>query len=172
VPIRNCRAVELKGTLLIGLVGLWGCTAGPPDEKRTDPQPGPTATGPAQKQAPALPARPETASRLPAAEPAPPPEGVRAGANKGPCLTLSPEEARAATGLRLAGSVGPYRFFAEQRALLCSEPGMGGIGECEIVKPTIIRVKSSAATYGLKSRAGVPALLIYGPKGISCVAPR
>lgn len=170
--MQNCRTVELKGTLLIGLVGLWGCTAGPPAEKRTDPQSGPTATEPAQQQAPALPGRPEAASRLPAAESAPPPEGVQAGVKQGPCLTLSSAEARAATGLRLAGSVGPYRFFAEQRALLCSEPGMGGIGECEIVEPTIIRVESSATTYGLKSRAGVPALLIYGPKGISCVAPR
>jgi hypothetical protein len=170
--MQTCRTVGRKGALLFGLVGLLGCTASPPNEKMTNSQPDIEATETAQRPAPAPPARSETTSGLPPAEPTSPPGGAPAGATQGPCESLSAADARGATGLRLVGSAGTYRFFAEQRALLCSEPGTGGIGECEIVRPTIIRVESGARIYGLKSRAGVPAILVYGPQGISCVAPR
>lgn len=169
--MQTCRTVGRKSRLLFGLAGLLGCTAGPPDEKRTSPQPDPGAAVTAQRQAPASPARSETTSGPPRSRPASPPVDAPAGAAPGPCESVSTAEARAAPGLRLVGSAGGYRFFAKQRALLCSEPGSGGIGECEIVGPTVIRVENGAKIYGLKTRAGVPAILIYGPQGISCVAP-
>jgi hypothetical protein len=106
-----------------------------------------------------------------AAEAASQPEPAAAPSDEAPCEIISAAEANAVPGLQQAGSVGPHRFFAKRRALLCSEPGGGGIGEREIVGATIIRVEGPSGTYGLRSRADVPALLIYGPKGISCVAP-
>lgn len=170
--MQTCRNVGRKVTLLFGLAGLLGCTAGPPDEKSINPQPDAAAVETAQRQAPASPARPETTSGLARSRPASPTVDAPAGAIQGPCESVSAAEARAAPGLRLVGSAGTYRFFAKQRALLCSEPGSGGIGECEIAGPTVIRVENGSKVYGLQTRAGVPAILIYGPQGISCVAPR
>lgn len=92
-------------------------------------------------------------------------------AASGPCERLTAAEARKATGLKPVGSAGAYRFFSQPRALLCSEPGTGGVGECEIAGSTVIRVEHGGESYGLRSRAGTPALLRYGPSGVSCISP-
>ena len=161
--MQSRRTVRRKGTLLFCFVALSGCTAPAPDEEEPNRQPGPRAGVEAQPQAPA-PKTPTGATSRPGP--------VAAGANEGPCETISASDAHALRGLQLAGRVGTYSFFAEPRALLCSEPGAGGIGECEIVGSTTIRIESGGTTYGLRSRAGVPAILRYGPEGISCISPR
>jgi hypothetical protein len=96
---------------------------------------------------------------------APSPQGEQGTAA---CERLSTQAIRDVPGLRLVGQAGPYRFFGDPRALLCSEPGPGGVGECEIVGSTTIRVEGGSDVFGLRPRAGHAAILVYGPGGISC----
>lgn len=133
----------------------------------------PAATGPAPAAEPAGNATEPRPAASPdkAAAPTAKADGAAPPAD-GPCERLTAADAAKAPGLKAAGTTGSYRFFAQPRQLLCSEPGVGGVGECEIVGSAVIRVEHKSGSYGLKSRAGTPALLRYGPNGISCVSPR
>lgn len=88
------------------------------------------------------------------------------------CDRLSSREARNLTGLMHMGTVGDYSFSGEAGALLCSEPGAGGVGECEMVGRTAVRIDRLGDTYGLRSRAGTPTILRYGPGGLECMLHR
>jgi hypothetical protein len=69
----------------------------------------------------------------------------------------------------LMGTIGSIRFHGYERALVCSEPGPGGVGECEIVADSLIKVVSPSGTFGLKPLPGrVPSLLVYGPETVYC----
>lgn len=119
----------------------------------------------------AAPSEPQPAAKAAAAKAGAKSAQKDGPAANGPCERLTAAEARKATGLKPVGSAGAYRFFSQPRALLCSEPGTGGVGECEIVGSTVIRVEHGGESYGLRSRAGTPALLRYGPSGVSCISP-
>ena len=67
------------------------------------------------------------------------------------------------------GDLGSISFYGYKRALLCSEPGPGGVGECEIVADKIIKVVTPSETFGLKPQIErVPSRLVYGPSGVKC----
>ena len=69
------------------------------------------------------------------------------------------------------GTIGLISFYGHRRALLCSEPGPGGVGECEIVADKLIKVVTPSETFGLKPQIGrVPSLLVYGPDRVFCKA--
>lgn len=71
------------------------------------------------------------------------------------------------------GTIGAISLYGHRRALLCSEPGPGGVGECEIVADKSIKVVTPSETYGLKPQIGrVPGLLVYGPDRVFCKARR
>ena len=87
------------------------------------------------------------------------------------CERLSEAEIRRVAGLVEMGTVGAYRFHGEGSKLLCSEPGPGDVGECELAGGSVVRVESAAETFGLKAPAGTPVILRYGPEGFRCVKP-
>jgi hypothetical protein len=82
-------------------------------------------------------------------------------------LTAS-EIAAHVNGFISMGTTGPFEFFARSKNLLCSEPGLNGNGECEIVGDTYIKVQRGDDIFGLHAKATAPTILKYGPNGISC----
>ncbi|MFD0739550.1 hypothetical protein ACFQZQ_09695 [Lysobacter koreensis] len=91
-------------------------------------------------------------------------------ARLGACSKITAQELRSEEpGMMLMGDTGSISFYGHKRALLCSEPGPGGIGECEIVADKVIKVVTPSETLGLKPQIGrVPSRLVYGPDGVFC----
>jgi hypothetical protein len=88
---------------------------------------------------------------------------------EGACDRLTASEIAAnVNGFVSMGTTGPFEFFARSKNLLCSEPGLNGNGECEIVGDTIIKIKHGDHIFGLHAKATAPTILKYGPNGISC----
>lgn len=86
------------------------------------------------------------------------------------CIRVGEAEARAFADLEPMGSSGSTRIFGRPGELLCSEPGVGGRGECELVGSTVVRLESANKTYGFRSTSAAPAILIYSPTGFSCTS--
>ena len=86
------------------------------------------------------------------------------------CFRVGEAEAQAFPDLEQMGSSGSTRIFGRPRELLCSEPGVGGRGECELVGRTVVRLESGNSTYGFRSTGAAPAILTYSPTGFSCAA--
>jgi hypothetical protein len=193
-PTSNGRTIGRAAAAALAVLALAACSGGEAPDNTVSPEqaeapssvsntgeaaPSPAATGPAPAAEPTgNAADPRPAAKAGDGEPggkaaagASADAGAKAAATDGPCERLPAAEAGKATGLKAAGSAGSYRFFARPRELLCSEPGTGGIGECEIVGSAVIRVEHGGGAYGLRSRAGTPALLRYGPNGITCISP-
>lgn len=153
-------SIGITLSCLAGTLALISCSA-ETDTRRSAPE------------RPAIPAPPPASpgGGGVAKGPQPRPAGDTA-ATADVCDRLSSREAKNLTGLMHMGTVGDYSFFGEAGALICSEPGAGGVGECEMVGRTAVRIDHLGDTYGLRSRAGTPTLLRYGPGGLACILPR
>jgi hypothetical protein len=57
-------------------------------------------------------------------------------------------------------------LYGERRRMLCSEPGAGGEGECELVAPTTVRITRDGESWGY--RADADSILRYGPAAVTC----
>ena len=86
------------------------------------------------------------------------------------CVRVGEAEAQTFADLKPMGSSGSTRIYGRPRELLCSEPGVGGRGECELVGSTVVRLESANSTYGFRSTGAAPAILIYSPSGFSCTS--
>lgn len=82
------------------------------------------------------------------------------------CGRLTGREASAAPGLIPMGMAGPHALYGEPRRMLCSEPGAGGEGECELVAPTTVRIKRGGESWGYRAEAD--SILRYGPAAVTC----
>jgi hypothetical protein len=51
--------------------------------------------------------------------------------------------------------------------MLCSEPGTGGRGECELVAPTTVRIVRGETSWGYRVERN--SILHYGPVNVTCV---
>jgi hypothetical protein len=84
------------------------------------------------------------------------------------CSRLDREAADKATGLAPMGTAGSHVLYGEPGRMLCSEPGTGGRGECELVAPTTVRIVRGETSWGY--RADRNAILHYGPVDVTCVS--
>jgi hypothetical protein len=94
-----------------------------------------------------------------------------AAAQFGTCavVTRSPEPSQAEKMIRM-GQAGGYAFSGQPKAVLCSEPGLGGKGECELAPAALVRVENAGRATWLRAPADGATLLRYGPDGITCIA--
>ena len=84
------------------------------------------------------------------------------------CNRLDGEVADKAAGLGPMGTAGPHVLYGEPGRMLCSEPGTGGRGECELVAPTTVRIVRGETSWGY--RADRNSILHYGPADVTCVS--
>lgn len=106
-------------------------------------------------------------SEEPAGESAELKEPVSELAADGICLRVG-EDQMAGAPLEPMGTAGPWSIAGEPGALACSEPGPGGVGECEFRGPTLVKVTGENETFGLRSPSEPGIMLRYGPEGVSC----
>lgn len=118
-----------------------------------------TACGPGDAPAPTEDAAPAEAAELK--------EPVSELAADGVCMRVGAEQV-ADLPLEPMGTAGSWAFAGESGALACSEPGPGGVGECEFRGPTVVRVEGGGETFGLRSPGEPGVMLRYGPDGVSC----
>lgn len=146
--------------VLLGAATVPASCGGPPAEDMN-------ATSNEAGMASIAPNAVENAVRPPPAESAP--RNV-AEAGDAVCERVDAERAAGFAGLELTGTSGGYRFYGRPRELLCSEPGAGGRGECEVPGQAEIRVEGPDGVYGFRTSGESPAILTYSPEGVSCRA--
>ena len=85
------------------------------------------------------------------------------------CTRVSEREARSFTGLQPMGTIGTSKLYGRPKEMLCSEPGPGGRGECEIVGASQIRIEFAAGTSGFRTSGQEPVIFTYDAAGnFSC----
>lgn len=85
------------------------------------------------------------------------------------CTRVGEREARSFTGLQPMGTIGTSKLYGRPKQMLCSEPGPGGRGECEIVGASEIRIEFPAGASGFRTSGREPVIFTYDAAGnFSC----